>query len=316
MGRKQIVKRNYDNEGNLISKECSYCHEVKPVSEFNKSKVAIDGLQTKCKECSKQYRKQYQKDNAERIKERSKEYYKDNAERIKERSKEYQKQNAESIKEYKKQYRKDNAEKFKEYHKEYYRNNAERFKGHYKEYNKQYYKNNAERIKQCRKDNEERIKQYQKEYYKDNVESIKEYHKEYYKEYKNKKIEEALQQIKIEVEADPNKYNYTESKEIYGIIYLVYNTESNKYYVGQTTRGFDNRYPSGWLFTHSYKNTVKHDLELYGENSFEYIKLFKVAHSQYELDKLEAYYIDYYNSYENGYNETRGNIFTDRGKEK
>ena len=33
---------------------------------------------------------------------------------------------------------------------------------------------------------------------------------------------------------------------------------------------------------------------------------------QKELDKLEAYYIEYFNSYENGYNETRGNIFTER----
>ena len=53
MGRKQIVKRNYDSEGNLISKECSCCNEVKPVNEFSKSKIAIDGLQLKCKECSK-----------------------------------------------------------------------------------------------------------------------------------------------------------------------------------------------------------------------------------------------------------------------
>ena len=86
--------------------------------------------------------------------------------------------------------------------------------------------------------------------------------------------------------------------------------------MGQTTRSFDIRYNKGWLYEHSYKDTVKHDLKLYGENSFEYIKIFKVAYSQYELDKLEAYYIDYYNSYENGYNENRGNIFTNRGKEK
>ena len=86
--------------------------------------------------------------------------------------------------------------------------------------------------------------------------------------------------------------------------------------MGQTTIGFDIRYKSGWLYDHGHKNTVKHDMELYGEDSFEYTKLFKVAHSQYELDKLEAYYIDYYDSYEKGYNENRGNIFTNRGKEK
>ena len=277
MARK-VMRRNYDNEGKLVSKECSKCHEIKSVSEFNKNKGKIDGLDSKCKECYKKYRK----DNAERYKE----YYK----------------------EYRKEYYKDNAERIKKYHKKYYKNNAEC----HKEYCKEYYKDNVERIKErhkkYRKDNTERIKKY----HKDNAESLKQYQKEY----NTKKIEEALQQIKIEVESNPDKYNYIEGKEIYGIIYLVHNINSDKYYIGQTTVGFDNRYPSGWLYTHSKKDTVKHDLELYGENSFEYIKLFKVAHSQHELDKLEAYYIDYYNSYENGYNENRGNIFTNRGKEK
>ena len=87
--------------------------------------------------------------------------------------------------------------------------------------------------------------------------------------------------------------------------YYMSNNNSDKYYVGQSINSFDIRYKSGWLYEHSKKDTVKHDLELYGENSFEYIKLFKVAHSQYELDKLEAYYINYYDSYEKGYNENR-----------
>ena len=82
--------------------------------------------------------------------------------------------------------------------------------------------------------------------------------------------------------------------------------------MGQASNGFDRRYKSGWLYEHSHKATVKGDLELYGEDSFEYTKIFKVANNQKELDKLEAYYIEYFNSYENGYNETRGNIFTER----
>lgn len=282
MGRKQIIKRNYDNEGKLISKECSCCHEVKPVSEFNKSKSSKDRLQFKCKECLRKYRK----NNAESIKEYHKEYYRDNTENIKERSKEYYKNNAENIKEYKKQYYKDNTENIKEYQ---------------KQYQKQYRKDNAESIKECKK-----------EYRKNNAESLKEYNKEY----NTKKIQEALQQIKTEVENNPDKYNYIEGKDIYGIIYLVHNINSDKYYVGQTITGFDNRYPLGWLYEHSKKDTVKKDLQLYGKESFKFIKLFKVAHSQYELDKLEAYYIDRYDSYKNGYNETRGNIFTNRGKEE
>ena len=116
MGRKRTVKRNYDNEGKLISKECSCCHKIKTVSEFGKDRSKIDGLKLKCKECNKQY-------------------YKDNAE-------------------YFKQYQKDNAE----------------------------------------------------------------YYKEYLKEYYTKKAQESLQQIKIEVEANPEKYDYTEGKDIYGII--------------------------------------------------------------------------------------------------
>ena len=216
MGRKQILKRIYNNEGNLISKECSCCHEMKLASEFNKDKI-----------------KEYLINNSEKVKERKRNYY----------------------------------------------------------------KNNIKKYKKYAEDNKEHRAYTQKQWY-------------------SKQVQEALQQIKIEVENNPEKYNHTEGKEIYGIIYLVYNIKSDKYYVGQTITGFDNRYPKGWLYDHGHKNTVREDLELYGENSFEYTKLFKVAHSQYELDKLEAYYIDYYNSYENGYNETRGNIFTNRGKEK
>ena len=245
MGRKQILQRNYDEEGNLISKECSCCNKIKLVSEFYKDKTTIDGLQAKCKKCFKKY---YQK-------------------------------NSDCIKEKNKKYKQENKGKIKEYQ---------------KEYNKKYYQ-----------ENKDKIKEYQKEY-----------QKEYNKEYKDKKAQEALQQIEIEVESDPDKYNYITNKEIYGVIYLVHNNKSDKYYVGQTTIGFDNRYSSGWLYYHKNKDTVKEDLELYGEESFKYTKIFKVAHSQYELDKLETYYIDYYDSYKNGYNENRGNIFTNRGKEK
>ena len=274
MGRKQVLKRNYDNEGKIISKECSCCHKIKPISEFNKDETTVDGFMTRCKECLKKYRQE-------------------NKEHKKEYDRKYRQENKDKINEYQKKYKQEN----KEYQKEYYKDNTESIKKHQKEY----YKDNAENIKKHRK-----------EYYKDNAENIKECKKEYY----TKKAQESLQQIKIEVESNPDKYNYIKGKDIYGIIYLVHNINSDKYYVGQTTVGFDNRYSSGWLYYHRNKESIKEDLQLYGENSFEYVKLFKVAHSQYELDKLEAYYIDYYNSYENGYNETRGNIFTDRGKEK
>ena len=193
---------------------------------------------------------------------------------------EYYKQNADKKREYQTEYRKQNIDKIKEYQAEYYKQNVDKMK-----------KQNAE-------------------YYKQNIDKMKEQRIEYY----NSKVEQALKKIKAYVEKDPERFNYNQDKEIYGIIYLVYNNKSQRYYVGQTTVGFDNRYQGGWIYTHGYKDIVKEDLEKYGKDSFEYTKIFKVAHNQEELDKLEAYYIEYFDSYENGYNETRGNIFTERGK--
>ena len=254
MGRKRLL-RNYDSEGNLISMECSKCHEIKEVSEFIKNKSRKDGVGTFCKECMKEYGTEYYKQNADK----------------------------------KKEYYKQNADKKKEYDVEYYKQNADKRKKQMAEYHKQ---------------NADKIKEYDVEYYKQNIDKFAEYY--------NSKIKQALAEIKAYVEKEPQRFNYNHSEEIYGVIYLVYNTCSQRYYVGQTTIGFDNRYNRGWIYTHGYKDMVKEDLEKYGEDSFEYTKIFKVAHNQEELDKLEAYYIEYFDSYENGYNETRGNIFTER----
>ena len=247
-GKKKQIVRNYDNKGNLISKECCYCHEIKPVSKFNKNTKGKDGFQTRCKECSKKYRQEYKQENPNY----DKEHYQENKCEIKKRKKEYYQENKESKKEYNRKRRQENPDFFKEYD----------------------------------------------------------------KKRRDKKRQEVLQQIEIEIKSNPEKYNYREGEKIFGIIYSVHNIKSNRYYVGQTTTTFDIRYPSGWLYEHGHKKEVKEDLELYGEDSFEYIKIFKVAYSQHDLDILEAHYIDYYDSYENGYNGTRGNIFTNRGKEK
>lgn len=139
------------------------------------------------------------------------------------------------------------------------------------------------------------------------------------------KIQQALEDIRLIVEANPTKYDYIPGMEIYGIIYLVYNRITKRYYVGQTTVSFDIRYSDGFFHNHiegkediehSYPNQLlQQDLELYGEESFEFNKLFKVASNQYELDKIEAYMIDKLEAYTKGYNRTRGNLFTNRGLE-
>ena len=270
MGRKGVLIRNYDSEGNLISMECGKCHYIKDVSEFHKDRSKKYGVKSTCKECDKELKAKYYKQNIDKFKEHNSEWYKQNINKIKE-------------------YRKQNGDKIKEKQKEYYKQNINK--------RKEYYKQNSDKFKE-----------YRFEYYKQNYDKIKKQNSEYYKQ----KSEQSLEEIKAYIEQNSEIFNYNPNKEIYGIIYLVYNNKSQRYYVGQTINGFDIRYKSGWLYEHSHKATVKGDLELYGEDSFEYTKIFKVANNQKELDKLEAYYIEYFNSYENGYNETRGNIFTER----
>jgi hypothetical protein len=60
------------------TKSCGKCRVEKDVTEFSKNKTSKDGLQNRCKECVKQYDKQYKKDNADKMKQ----YYKNNADRF------------------------------------------------------------------------------------------------------------------------------------------------------------------------------------------------------------------------------------------
>ena len=315
MGKRKTI-RNYNEQGELISKECSKCHKIKPVSEFNKSKTRGDGIEVKCRECCKKYKKDYYEQNREKELERKRQYYENN----KDKKKEHYENNKDKIKEQRKQYRQENKDKINEYNKQYREENRDKIN----EYSKQYYKEHRDQIKNNYDQNKNNVKDKRKEYYEQNKDYIKHKRKEYYeqniekekdkrKERYNKQLNQSLNEIKDYVEKDPEEYKYNPNEEIYGIIYLVSNLKSKRNYIGQTTIGLDLRYPLGWLYEHCKKDSVKEDLELYGEKSFGEIQIIAVAHNQYDLDKLEAYYIDKYDSYENGYNRNRSNIFTNRG---
>jgi len=58
----------------METKVCNTCLKELPVDMFHKNKSALDGLQYRCKSCTKLYDKQYCIDNAEHIKERRKQY--------------------------------------------------------------------------------------------------------------------------------------------------------------------------------------------------------------------------------------------------
>ena len=270
-----MSKKVKDENGNVTHKVCSKCGELKGIDEFNVDKRASDGHQSQCKECEKKYKEEHKK-------------------QIKEYKKKYNKEHEEQIKEYKKKYYEEHKEQIKEYDKK-------RWEEHKEQMN--------ERNKKYKKEHKEQIKEYKKKYNEEHEEQIKEYNKEYKKKYWEELCDEAITKTKTIIEQDPTKYDYKVGEEIYGVVYLVRCKPTNKYYVGQTTIGFDNRYRNGFFNDkrHRTKDDLKEDYKKYGEDSFEITEIFKVAHSKEELDDLEVYYIDYFNSYYDGYNETRGN---------
>lgn len=92
-----------------MTKTCSKCRETKPLGEFYKDKSKIDGLEGKCKECSKTKNKNYynktkgQKGTAyeEKLRKKKEEYARNKS--LRERRKQYyqrdkERQNAKSVK--------------------------------------------------------------------------------------------------------------------------------------------------------------------------------------------------------------------------
>ena len=109
-------------------------------------------------------------------------------------------------------------------------------------------------------------------------------------------------------------------QKIYGVIYKITNKINNKCYIGQTIRDFNKRYEAtgeGIERVYNFhKNNKKYgiyynkhllsSIEKYGLDNFDVNKKLDVAYSKEELDMKEIYYISLYDSYNNGYNNTRG----------
>ena len=88
-------------------------------------------------------------------------------------------------------------------------------------------------------------------------------------------------------------------------IYKITNIQNNKVYIGQTIRPIKDRFHrhindamNNILDTHFARAIRK-----YGKDSFT-IEIIDEAINQNELNQKEQYWIKYYNSVENGYNET------------
>ncbi len=111
--------------------------------------------------------------------------------------------------------------------------------------------------------------------------------------------------------------------KIYGIIYKITNEVNGKVYIGQTTKknGFKGRYPrkgSGIERVLAYLETAKkydignwnkhlhNSIKKYGIDRFKVSEVIDVAFSREELNIKENFWINYYDSFKNGYNRNLG----------
>lgn len=93
-------------------KKCNKCEIEKDLSEFYKHVRQIDGFETICKTC----KKDYQLRNKEKIKEKKSEYYIENKDKLLECNRNWNKTNLENTRERRKNYYNSNKDKFKKYY--------------------------------------------------------------------------------------------------------------------------------------------------------------------------------------------------------
>ena len=143
--------------GHQESKACYKCGDVKPLDCFSKSMSRRDGLQTKCKVCTKAYREA----NKEAIAEYNKTYREANKEAKTEYNKTYREANKEAITEKKKDYYQANKEAIAEYSKDYYQANKEYFSERFAKREALKKSNTPEFILNCEVDKKRRVDTYQ-----------------------------------------------------------------------------------------------------------------------------------------------------------
>lgn len=100
-------------ENNIYTptKICSTCKETKLITEYALRKASVDGLQTTCRSCQKEYRDR----NKDQYKAHSKKRYAENRDDILVMAREWKTQNKDHVREINKQYRHNHRDAFIQY---------------------------------------------------------------------------------------------------------------------------------------------------------------------------------------------------------
>jgi hypothetical protein len=134
--------------GNL--KTCVTCRQTKPLEEFNKDSRTSDGLDCRCRECSRVKSKKYRETHPETCDAASKRWREENAEHVKARQKAYREKNREELNAKKRIYRQNNPDKIKAYaeaHKEEAKAWRQEHREELTEYHKEWRNKNGEKIR-------------------------------------------------------------------------------------------------------------------------------------------------------------------------
>lgn len=140
-------------------KICKHCNRELPLNNehFAVFKRNKDGFSSMCKECKREYDREYRKKNKTKLSKKKSKYYEEHKEERSAYLKKWYKENQEHIK----QYREENKEKITEYNKKKWAENKEEHKQRVAIWRKE----NAEHIKIYRKVNRERDRKQHRKWY-------------------------------------------------------------------------------------------------------------------------------------------------------
>ena len=204
------------------------------------------------------------------------------------------------------EWKKNNIEKVRTKQKEWQDNNRQKVN----EQNKKWKENNPENHKKWKENNP----RYYDQYFRNNKQR---YH-ERDKEYRNKRKDNNIKNI-TNMLYQTNLVLKRLDIKAYGCIYRI-TGPNNHFYIGQTVKPLEMRYHDsnvikGWIEERKHCQNQKFIDELKEEGNFN-IDIIDYGVCQYHLDKLEAHYINKYNSCNNGYNNREGNHKTNDGFEE